>query len=437
MSSETHSELLNIDSCDTFFVPQNWMLHSFFKDQAKSYDRATRLAGEAVGNIRTVAAFSAEDKVQALFTRELDGPLEKSFRKGHVFGFGYGVSQFILHATNATGLWYSGHLVVTGQGTFKVVLKVFMILVFSGYMAAEALTLVPDLIKGGQAVASLFQIMDRVTKINPDDPNGKKPEKIRGDIELKELTMAYPSRPDVIVLKRMNLKVMSGRSLALVGASGSGKSSIISLIERFYDPLSGAVLIDGKDIKQYNLQFLRQQIALVQQEPALFATTIYENIVYGKEGATEAEVIEAAKAANAHSFISSLPEGYKTLVGERGVKLSGGQKQRVAIARAVLKDPTIFLLDEATSALDAESEKIVQEAIDRLMTGRTTVIVAHRLSTIRGADSIAVVQDGNIVEQGSHKALLSQRGPYSRLIRLQRAHGNPAALNESIETDTQ
>ncbi|CAM6101411.1 unnamed protein product [Calypogeia fissa] len=400
-------------------VFEQWILTGFAKDHAKAYERATQVAGEAVSNIRTVAAFSAEEKVEALFIKELEGSAKQSFKEGHVAGFAYGVSQFLLYSSTALGLWYAGELVDSGQATFPAVIKTFLIILISAFVAAEAITVAPDFVKGGQALTSLFLILDRMTMIEPDDPEGRKPEKIRGDIHLRHVALAYPSRPDVIVLRNLNLKVTSGHSLALVGASGCGKSSIISLIERFYDPVAGEILIDGRNIKTYNLQFLRQHIALVQQEPALFSTTLYENILYGREGASEAEVIEAGKAANAHKFISSLPDGYKTLVGERGVQLSGGQKQRVAIARAVLKDPTIFLLDEATSALDAESEKVVQEAIERLMQGRTTVIVAHRLSTVRGADSIAVVQEGKIAEQGSHKVLLSKDGAYTRLIRLQ------------------
>ncbi|CAM6121645.1 unnamed protein product [Calypogeia fissa] len=233
----------------------------------------------------------------------------------------------------------------------------------------ETLAVTPDLIKGGQAVTSVFEVLDRETCIEPEDPNGEHVTHLLGDIELKNVTFAYPSRPNVTIFKNLSLKVRAARSLALVGASGSGKSSVIALIERFYDPISGQILINGKDIKKYNLRSVRKHIALVQQEPALFATSKYQNIVYGKDGASEAEVIEAAKAANAHNFISSLPDGYKTQVGERGVQLSGGQKQRVAIARAVLKDPAILLLDEATSALDSESEKIVQDALDGLTKG--------------------------------------------------------------------
>ena len=284
-----------------------------------------------------------------------------------VAGFTYGISQFFLYSSYALGLWYGAQLVKNGEAKFKKVITVFMVLIIAAFAIAETLSLAPDLIKGGQALTSVFHVLDRVTKINADDPDAEVVHTFKGDIELKHVAFAYPTRPDAMIFKDLNLKVRSGRSLALVGPSGSGKSSVIALLERFYDPLSGRVLIDGKDIRKLNLKSLRRGIALVSQEPALFATTIYENILYGREDATEQEVHAAAMAANAHHFISALPDSYNTQVGERGVQLSGGQKQRVAIARAVLKSPAVLLLDEATSALDAESEKIVQEALDRLM----------------------------------------------------------------------
>ena len=204
-----------------------------------------------------------------------------------------------------------------------------------------------------------------------------------------------------------------------MGESGSGKSTVVSLIERFYDPEGGVVLIDGVNVNEFQLKWLRQQIGLVSQEPVLFNESIRANICYGKDGVTETEMISAAKDANAHNFISALPEGYDTLVGERGVQLSGGQKQRVAIARAIVKNPRILLLDEATSALDTESEKVVQEALDRVMVGRSTIVIAHRLTTIRNADLIAVVQKGQIVEQGKHAELMSiEKGVYASLVKL-------------------
>ncbi|TYK31479.1 ABC transporter B family member 13-like isoform X2 [Cucumis melo var. makuwa] len=240
---------------------------------------------------------------------------------------------------------------------------------------------------------------------------------IIGDIEFKNVSFKYPARPDITIFEDLNLRISAGKSVAVVGQSGSGKGTVIALVMRFYDPISGTILIDGHDIKSLNLRSLRMKIGLVQQEPGLFSTTIYENIKYGNQEASEIEVMKAAKAANAHGFISRMPNGYQTQVG---LQLSGGQKQRVAIARAILKDPSILLLDEATSALDAASERQVQEALDRLMEGRTTILVAHQLTTIRDANRIAVLKSGRVVEIGSHGSLLKNPDSiYKQLVNLQ------------------
>ncbi|PIN19671.1 Multidrug/pheromone exporter, ABC superfamily [Handroanthus impetiginosus] len=399
---------------------QQLSLKGFAGDTAKAHAKTSMIAGEGVSNIRTVAAFNAQEKVISLFSHELRVPQSQSLRRSQCSGLLFGLSQLTLYASEALILWYGAHLVSKGESTFSKVIKVFVVLVITANSVAETVSLAPEIIRGGEAVRSVFSILDRPTRIDPDDSEAEPVESLRGEIEFRHVDFAYPSRPDVTVFKDFNLRIRAGRSQALVGASGSGKSSVIALIERFYDPIGGKVMIDGKDIRRLNLKSLRLKIGLVQQEPALFAGSIFDNIAYGKDGATEAEVTEAARAANIHTFVSALPEGYKTLVGERGVQLSGGQKQRIAIARAILKDPSILLLDEATSALDAESECVLQEALERLMKGRTTVLVAHRLSTIRGVDSIAVVQDGRSVEQGSHSELISRPdGAYSRLLKLQ------------------
>ncbi|KAJ4960024.1 hypothetical protein NE237_019934 [Protea cynaroides] len=402
---------------------QQLSLKGFAGDTAKAHAKTSMIAGEGVSNIRTVAAFNAQDKILSLFSYELRIPQMRSLRRSQSSGLLFGLSQLALYASEALILWYGAHLVSRGISTFSKVIKVFVVLVITANSVAETVSLAPEIIRGGEAVSSVFSILDRSTKIDPDDPETEPVESIRGEIELRHIDFAYPARPELMVFKDLNLRIRAGQSQALVGASGSGKSSVIALIERFYDPLVGKVLIDGKDIRRLNLKSLRLKIGLVQQEPALFAASIFENIAYGKEGATETEVIEAAQAANVHGFVSGLPDGYKTPVGERGVQLSGGQKQRIAIARAVLKDPAVLLLDEATSALDAESECVLQQALERLMRGRTTVLVAHRLSTIRGVDSIGVVQDGRIVEQGGHAELISRvDGAYSRLLQLQHHH---------------
>ncbi|XP_010256924.1 PREDICTED: ABC transporter B family member 19 [Nelumbo nucifera] len=402
---------------------QQLSLKGFAGDTAKAHAKTSMIAGEGVSNIRTVAAFNAQDKILSLFCHELRVPQRRSLRRSQSAGSMFGVSQLALYASEALILWYGAHLVSKGVSTFSKVIKVFVVLVITANSVAETVSLAPEIIRGGEAVSSVFSILDRTTKIDPDEPDAETVESVRGEIELRHVDFAYPTRPEVMVFKDLNLRIRAGQSQALVGASGSGKSSVIVLIERFYDPSAGKVLIDGKDIRRLNMKSLRLKIGLVQQEPALFAASIFDNIAYGKDGATEAEVIEAARAANVHGFVSALPDGYKTPVGERGVQLSGGQKQRIAIARAVLKNPAILLLDEATSALDAESECVLQEALERLMRGRTTVLVAHRLSTIQGVDNIAVVQDGRIVEQGSHSELVSRAdGAYSRLLQLQHHH---------------
>lgn len=400
-------------------ISEKLFMKGYGGDLSKAYLKANMLAGEAVSNIRTVAAFCSENKVLDLYSRELIEPSKRSFSRGQIAGILYGVSQFFIFSAYALALWYGAKLMGKELASFKSVMKSFMVLIVSALAMGEILAMAPDLLKGNQMVASVFEVLDRRTEILGDV--GEEVTKVDGMIELKNVEFSYPSRPDVPIFKDFNLKVSTGRSMALVGQSGSGKSSVIALILRFYDPVSGKVIIDGKDIRKLNMKSLRKHLGLVQQEPALFATSIYENIVYGKEGASEGEVIEAAKFANAHSFISALPEGYSTKVGERGVQLSGGQKQRVAIARAVLKNPAILLLDEATSALDMESERVVQSALDRLMKNRTTIMVAHRLSTIKNADQISVLQDGKIVEQGTHSELLENRdGAYYKLINLQR-----------------
>lgn len=414
------------------YLLQKMFMQGFSGDLEAAHAKATQLAGEAVANVRTVAAFNSEAKIIGLFTLSLQTPLRRCFWKGQIAGSGFGIAQFFLYASYALGLWYASWLVKHGISDFSKTIRVFMVLMVSANGAAETLTLAPDFIKGGRAMRSVFDLLDRKTEIEPDDPDATPlPDRIRGEVEFKHVDFSYPSRPDVPVFRDLNLRARAGKTLALVGPSGCGKSSSIALVQRFYDPTSGRVMIDGKDIRKYNLQSLRRHIAMVPQEPCLFATTIHENIAYGHEAATEAEIIEAATLANAHKFISALPEGYKTFVGERGIQLSGGQKQRIAIARALMRKAELMLLDEATSALDVESERSVQEALERACAGKTTIIVAHRLSTIRNANVIAVIDDGKVAEQGSHSHLLKNYpdGCYARMIQLQRfTHGQAVEM---------
>lgn len=271
------------------------------------------------------------------------------------------------------------------------------------------------------ATDRVFELIDgdieRLNEVVIQEPQSTMQD---GSIDFNQVSFNYPTRPDYDVLKSVSFKVASGETVALVGASGSGKTTIASLILRFYDIQQGHILIGGKDIQQISLTSLREKIALVPQEVLLFAGTIKDNIAYGKPNATESEIVEAAKKANAFDFIQSFPEQMNTLVGERGIQLSGGQRQRIAIARAVLKDPLILILDEATSSLDSESEKLVQEALDQLMIGRTSIVIAHRFATIRNADKIVVLQKGAIQEMGTHQELMHlEDGFYQKLSRMQ------------------
>ncbi|XP_009113714.1 ABC transporter B family member 14 [Brassica rapa] len=401
-------------------LTEQLFLKGFGGDYTRAYSKATSVAREAIENIRTVASFGAEKTISEQFACELRKPTKNAFLRGHISGFGYGLSQCLAFCSYALGLWYISVLIKREETNFADSIKSFMVLLVTAYSVAETLALTPDIVKGTQALRSVFRVLHRETEIHPDKPNSILVTQIKGNIEFRNVGFAYPARLDIPIFQNLNLKVSAGKSLAVVGPSGSGKSTVIGLIMRFYDVNYGNLCIDGQDIKTLNLRSLRKKLALVQQEPALFSTTIYENIKYGNENASEAEIIEAAKAANAHEFISRMEEGYRTHVGEKGVQLSGGQKQRVAIARAVLKDPSVLLLDEATSALDTTSEKLVQEALDKLMKGRTTVLVAHRLSTIRKADTIAVLHKGRVVEKGSHRELVSKSdGFYKKLTSLQ------------------
>lgn len=281
--------------------------------------------------------------------------------------------------------------------------------------------------------------MYRKSDIDPTLASGEKLTSVNGDISISNISFAYPSRPDVIVLDNFSLDIKAGQTIGLVGPSGSGKSSIVALLQRFYDSTSdGSITLDGVDLRKLNLKWYRSQVGLVGQEPVLFSGTIAENIGFGKEGetATIDEIIEAAKSANAHNFITQFPKGYDTPVGEKGAQLSGGQKQRIAIARAIIKNPKILLLDEATSALDSESERVVQEALDKVMKGRTTIVVAHRLSTIQNANQIVVLQKGKVIEKGNHNDLIQQNGLYAELVQLQGLSTTTADTKERTNTLT-
>ncbi|XP_065886383.1 ATP-dependent translocase ABCB1-like isoform X2 [Dysidea avara] len=354
------------------------------------------------------------------YCRHLKGAQRSGVWKGLISGVGYGLNFFLLFATVGLSYWFCGYLITNAQVTSgDALIALFAVIMGAQYLGQAAPNIQEISVARGSARA-LYDIIDRQPQITNVEYI---PEEFNSDIIINDVTFHYPSRPDVKVLDDFSISVKPGQTLALVGSSGSGKSTVAQLIQRFYDLDEGQILVGGNDIRKVNLHWLRQHIGVVSQEPVLFASTIAENIRYGKEDATQEEIEEAAKAANAHSFITELPNGYETLVGERGTQLSGGQKQRVAIARALIRDPKILLLDEATSALDTASETLVQAALDKAREGRTTIVIAHRLSTVQGADIIAAITNGKVVEVGTHSELLDKKGVYFDLVTAQSCGG--------------
>ncbi|TMW60931.1 hypothetical protein Poli38472_000973 [Pythium oligandrum] len=380
---------------------------------------AGAMLSEAISSIRTVASFSMEKALNVAYVAFLDASKAADTKAGIVGGAAFGIAQGMVFFNEGLLLYCGGKWVSEGTITFEAMFMVIVVIMLSMFAIGMAAQNSGDQAKAKKAVARIFSVIDRKPEIDSTSGTGEQLTHINGDIEFKNVVFTYPSRPDAQIYTNYNLKIKSGQTVALVGASGSGKSTAISLLERFYDPAAGTVTLDGADLRKLRLPWLREHISLVSQEPVLFAGTIAENIAMGKPGATRDDVIEAAKKANAYDFISNFPNGFDTDVGDRGAQVSGGQKQRIAIARAILRDPEVLLLDEATSALDNESERVVQESLDRLLAlkKRTTIIVAHRLSTIRNADLIAVTKDGAIVEQGTHDQLMGiEDGVYKSLV---------------------
>ncbi|XP_065254509.1 ATP-dependent translocase ABCB1-like [Emys orbicularis] len=395
-------------------------LASFTTKELTVYARAGAVAEEILTAIRTVVPFNGQMKALAKYDVNLENARKVGVKKSITTYTSLGFTEFILFGAFALAFWYGTKLTVEEKENYDLgcVLIVLFSLLRGAFYLGQGSPYLESVANARGAAYEVYKVISKHRLLDSSAKEGYRPDKLKGDIKFKNIHFCYPSRPDVKILKGLNLKVQSGKTIALVGSSGCGKSTAIQLLQRFYDPVQGEITLDGRDIRTLNIKWLREHIGLVSQEPILFATTIAENICCGREGITDYEIEKAAKEANAFDFISRLPDKFNTMVGERGAQLSGGQKQRIAIARALARNPRILLLDEATSALDTQSESIVQAALDKARAGRTTIVIAHRLSTIRTADIIAGFHNGVVVEQGTHNELMTQKGVYYSLVML-------------------
>ncbi|GFS46528.1 ATP-dependent translocase ABCB1 [Nephila pilipes] len=391
-------------------------------EESEAYGAAGAIAEESFSSIRTVVAFGGEMKEIQRYEKCLAPARRKGIKRGLLTSLGIGLTWFCMYFGYAVTFWYGVKLIIEDKDkinptyTAGTLLIVFSNVLYASMFIGQIAPFFEIFALAKSVAGVIFSVIERKSEIDSSSQLGVRPSKLSGSVTLRNVYFNYPARFDVEVLKGVSLTVKPGETIALVGPSGCGKSTIIQLILRFYDTTEGCIEIDSHNVKDLNVGWLRNNIGFVGQEPVLFSTTIGENIRFGKDDATIEEIKVAAKLANIHEFISTLPKKYNTLVGDRGTQLSGGQKQRIALARAIVKNPKILLLDEATSALDTESEAIVQLALDEARKGRTTIIVAHRLSTVKNADRIFVLSDGVIKEVGNHNELMESKGLYHHLV---------------------
>ncbi|XP_035709895.1 ATP-dependent translocase ABCB1 isoform X2 [Folsomia candida] len=391
--------------------------------EQNAYSAAGAVAEETFTNIKTVTVFNGQEKEIRRYDEKIFAAKKVANLKHILTGLGNGLNWSISYANFAFAFWYGTHLILksreTGDGLYSpdIILVIFFSVLMAGYYIGDSSQFLTAFAEGVGSANGIFPILDRVSEIDSLSDSGVKPNgRAIGKIEFNNVTFSYPTRSSLPILQNFCLSITPGKTVALAGRSGCGKSTCISLLQRFYDPSHGNVMVDGMDIKDYNINWLRTQFGMVGQEPVLFNATIAQNIAFGTEHVSMEDIQRVAKIAFAHDFISKLPLGYNTPVGQRGTQLSGGQKQRIAIARALIRNPPFLLLDEATSALDFQSEAIVQAALERAREGRTTIIVAHRLSTIRHCDVVVALEDGKVKESGSHAELMEQKGLYYNLV---------------------
>lgn len=386
------------------------------------------LAQDAISSIKTIHAFGAQSKIIAQYESFLQAAHKEGNKRSPVFGVLFGCQIFFVLSGTALAFWQGYRMFLSNEiGSVGTVFTVVLSVTLGATSVSLVLPVFEPITNASSAAHELFATIDRPSKLDPLSPEGIQPDSCKGQIEVRDLRFAYPMRPTAQVLHGLSISLPAGKTTALVGPSGCGKSTLVGLLERWYQPSSGQILLDGRDIADHNTKWLRSRIRLVQQEPVLFSGTVFENVARGFVGeqvnlSSEQQmklVQEACIASNAHDFIEKLPDGYNTQVGERASMLSGGQRQRVSIARSIISDPRILLLDEATSALDPRAERVVQEALQRVSKDKTTLIIAHKLSTVKAADNIAVMSNGAVVEQGTHRELLDSNGLYAAMVRAQ------------------